>query len=233
MNQAIRQALFIGLGIVAGSTSTVVFQQIRSSAVRSEDAQAREVPTTLATPIHIKGDPILGDANAPLTIVLFSDYQCPYCKRFHDQALPKLKQEYINKGVVRLIHKDLPLPFHSSARLAAKVARCTQDNHEYWKVHSALFSKQDCLSCLGPSEIAQSLKVNQGSISKECINSKRISLAIASNISEARLNNIKGTPTFVIGPSQDKKHSGTIVEGAIAWPDFRAKIEGELRKIKR
>ena len=66
----------------------------------------------------------MGSNDAPLTIVEFSDFECPYCRLFHEEVLPSLKREYIDTGLVRFIHKDLPLPFHDQARPAAAAARC-------------------------------------------------------------------------------------------------------------
>lgn len=233
MNKYLPSLAFISLGLVLGSGLTIGYQRLinRADSIRHEYGDRRFA--TLQVPLKLKGDPALGDEKAPLTIVMFSDYECPYCKRFHDEVLPRLKEEYIEKGIVRLIHKDLPLPFHSTADPAARAARCSADNKEYWKVYSALFRDQGCLSCLGPSQIIQNVSTNNKSKLEDCIKSKRISLAIASNASEAALNNIKATPTFIIGPSDEEIASGEIIEGALPWPDFKVRIETALIKAKR
>jgi len=102
-------------------------------------AQAPKKPTTAT--ISIKDDPVIGSPSAPVTIVEFSDFECPYCKRFHEETLPKLKKHYINKGLVRFIHKDLPLPFHQNAHLAATAARCAHEDGKYWEAYQALFNQ--------------------------------------------------------------------------------------------
>lgn len=233
MIQYIQRLALISFGLVLGSGLTIGYQRLlnRPNLIKQEHANRRSA--TLQVPLKLKGDPAFGDENAPLTIVIFSDYECPYCKRFHDDVLPRLKEEYVEKGIVRLIHKDLPLPFHSTADPAARAARCSADNKEYWKVYSALFRDQDCLSCLGPSQIVQNVSASNKSKLEDCMKSKRTSLAIASNVSEATLNNIKGTPTFIIGPSDKETASGEIIEGALPWSDFRVRIEKALIKTKR
>ena len=233
MIKCIQRLALISSGLVLGSGLTIGYQRLlnRADVIKQEHTNRRSA--TLQVPLKLKGDPALGAENAPLTIVMFSDYECPYCKRFHDEVLPRLKEEYIEKGIVRLIHKDLPLPFHSTADPAARAARCSANNKEYWKVYSALFRDQGCLSCLGPSQIAQNVSTSNKSKLEDCMKSKRISLAIASNVSEATLNNIGGTPTFIIGPSAKEAASGEVVEGALPWPDFRVRIEKALIKTKR
>ena len=92
-------------------------------------------------PLLLKGEPALGDASAPLTIVEFSDFECSYCRRFHEQVMPQLTSKYIDTGLVR-IHKDLPLPFHPHAMPAAAAARCAGEQNRYWVLYSSLFDQQ-------------------------------------------------------------------------------------------
>lgn len=232
MHGLLQKTALVLSGIAIGSGLTMGYQKINKSLQKIEQRQESGSPSKLQTPINIKGEPALGRADAPITIVVFSDYECPYCRKFHDEVLPGLKKEYIEKGIVRLIHKDLPLPFHAQAELAARAARCSESNETYWKIHSQLFSKQECLACLGPTQIALTSKARGKDTLQNCMKSKRVSLAIASNISEAHLNNIRGTPTFIIGPSHPEKSVGEVLEGALPWEDFRNKIENALLKVK-
>ena len=232
MKKFTEKAICIGSGLIPGVALTLGFQKFYEVTPVLKTGKERTEQPTLQTSIYIKGDPILGDKNAPITLAVFSDYECPYCKKFHDDILPHLKRDYINKKVLRLVHKDLPLPFHPNAELAARVARCSADDQEYWQVYSALFSKQQCLSCLGPIQIAKEYGLrNQGSL-KGCLKSNNISQAIASNTSEASLNNIKGTPTFIIGPSHGDQHSGQLIEGVMQWPEFKKRIDKLLLETK-
>ena len=107
--------LVLGLGI--GSGSTLAWQQWASNSTPEARAEQQPPPSAaLTTELLLSGEPVLGDSTAPLTIVEFSDFECPYCRRFHEQVLPALKREYIDTGLVRFIHKDLLLPFHRQAR---------------------------------------------------------------------------------------------------------------------
>jgi len=193
-------------------------------------AQESKKPTTAT--ISINGDPVMGSPTAPVTIVEFSDFECPYCKRFHEETLPKLKQHYIDKGLVRFIHKDLPLPFHQNAHLAATTARCAQEDGKYWEAYQALFSQQNCLNCKGPIAITATTGINRNKL-EQCNQDKRIEQAVNINISEAELNGIRATPTFVIGKSTRSMHNGKIIEGAIPWPEFKLAVDQALYEAKK
>ena len=174
----------------------------------------------------------MGSATAPVTIVEFSDFECPYCRRFHEETLPQLKKEYIDKGLVRFIHKDLPLPFHQNARSAAIAARCAQEDGKYWQAYQALFRQQHCLACNGPLAIASASGVNQAKLAT-CSKDQRISQAVTINASEAELNGIRATPTFVVGPTNNTLHNGNVIEGAIPWEEFKAIVGKALSEAKR
>lgn len=232
MEQTLQRALLFSSGIIAGVALTIGSNRFYKSMDDIKNIQRQSGATRLKTALYTNGDPVLGRDDAPLTIIVFSDYECPYCKRFHDEVLPELKNEYIQKGIVRLIHKDLPLPFHINADLSARVARCSAENQEYWMIYSELFKGQDCLSCLGPTKIVEKFNTGRESTLKKCINSKKTSLAISSNISEARLNGIKGTPTFIIGKTQKNRQEGKVIEGAIPWSDFKKEVESALLKAR-
>jgi protein-disulfide isomerase len=88
-------------------------------------------------------DPSLGDPNAPVTIIEFSDFQCPYCRRFWEQTLPQLKSEYIDTGKVRLVYRDYPLStIHPGALPAAMAAGCANEQGKFWEYHDQIFEEQ-------------------------------------------------------------------------------------------
>ncbi len=214
--------------LAMGIGGTLVYQDQQSSNAPQAKVASAEI-INLKADLLIKGEPSLGSPNAPITIVEFSDFECPYCQRFHHETLPKLESEYINKGLVRFVHKDLPLPFHKNSTQAAKVARCSMEQDDYWLTYKALFTKQNCLNCHGALTIAQTAGLNVESL-KECLKSGEVASIVNSNVSEAKLHGIRATPTFVIGPSQGDKHYGKIVSGAMPWPKFRLLVENALGK---
>jgi len=194
-------------------------------------AERANQPPVLKSPLLIKGEPTLGSATAPVTIVEFSDFECPYCKRFHDEVFPQLKKNYIDKGLVRFVHKDLPLPFHEEAKPAAIAARCSTEQGLYWTTYAALFNKQTCLSCQGAESIAASTGINQEKLN-QCKQKGQMAKAVTANLSEAELQGIRATPTFVIGPSRNGSHSGEVIEGALPWGIFELAIQRTLNQVK-
>jgi hypothetical protein len=89
----------------------------------NEKGLGRQTNETSGSLVSIDDDPILGNQDAPITIIEFSDYECPFCKRSFEEMLPQLKKEYIEKGKVRLVYRDFPLSFHENAHKRAR-RRC-------------------------------------------------------------------------------------------------------------
>ena len=185
----------------------------------------------LSFDLYLKGEPSLGRNDAPVTIVEFSDYQCPYCRVFQQKIFPELKSEFIDQGLVRFIHKDLPLPYHPEAEISAAVARCAERQDAFWSIHEALFSEQSCLSCKGALNIGIDAGLNEQQL-RRCLQDPGVADTVRSNRSEAELHEIRATPTFVIGATvSPTRHRGTIVEGALPWLEFRALIQAQLNTI--
>ena len=220
-------------GIALGIGGTVVVERLlEKHLAQPSEAQARAIPA-LTSPLLLQGEPVLGDPNAPLTIVEFSDFECSYCRRFHKQVMPQLKRDYIDTGLVRFVHKDLPLPFHPHALPAAAAARCAGEQNRYWELYSSLFDQQNCLGCKGVLAIAAEAELNTSKL-QACMERESTLALINANRSEASLHNISATPTFVIGPTQrGGSLEGQIIEGALPWATFQSTIEKALRKQRR
>ena len=220
-------------GIALGIGGTVVVERLlEQHLAQPSEAQARAIPA-LTSPLLLQGEPVLGDPNAPLTIVEFSDFECSYCRRFHKQVMPQLKRDYIDTGLVRFVHKDLPMPFHPYALPAAAAARCAGEQNRYWELYSSLFDQQNCLGCKGVLAIASEAELNTSKL-QACMERESTLAQINANRSEASLHNISATPTFVIGPTQsDGSLEGQVIEGALPWASFKLTIETALRKLGR
>ena len=220
-------------GIALGIGGTVVVKRLlEQHLAQPSEAQARAIPA-LTSPLLLQREPVLGDPNAPLTIVEFSDFECSYCRRFHEQVMPQLKRDYIDTGLVRFVHKDLPLPFHPHALPAAAAARCAGEQNRYWELYSSLFDQQNCLGCKGVLAIAAEAEINISRL-QACMKKESTLALINANRSEASLHNISATPTFIIGPTRiDGSLDGQILEGALPWVTFQSTIETALRKMGR
>lgn len=225
----------LALGVGLGSGGTVMVQRWITPAAPVDGNGTRSVQPTgprLSTALLLTGEPAMGSPKAPLTIVEFSDFECSYCRRFHDQVLNQLKQHYVSTGLVRFVHKDLPLPFHQQAKPAAAAARCAGEQNRYWEMYAALFDQQTCLTCKGATGIADELGLDTDRL-QSCMQREATQAVINANLSEANLHNIRATPTFVIGPTRDDgKHHGEIIEGTMPWPQFKALLDQQLSALK-
>ena len=217
-----------GLGVL-GTVSLVGDRSITEAAPAPQVQTDR--PKQLGFDLLLQGEPTLGRQDAPVTIVEFSDYQCPYCRLFQQTIFPELKSEFIDQGLVRFIHKDLPLSYHPQAKSSASVARCAERQNAFWTIHDALYAEQHCLSCKGPATIGINAGLDEQQL-QSCLQDPMVADTVRSNRSEAKLHGIQSTPTFGIGATIDhNRHRGTIVEGALPWQDFRALILAELNVI--
>ena len=96
--------------------------------------------------MSVANNPMLGTPEAPLTLIEFSDYQCPFCRRFAETTLPLLKRDYIETGKLRYVFRDFPLDrLHPQARKVAEAAHCAGDQGQYWAMHDLLFQQQQAL----------------------------------------------------------------------------------------
>ena len=178
---------------------------------------------------NISDAPTLGRADAPVTIVEFSDYQCPFCQRFFATTLPTLKKEYIETGKVRYVFRDYPIDqLHPLARKAAEAAHCAGDQGKYWEMHDVLFRNATALALPQLAEHARSLGLD-GSAFDACLSSGRHAPKVERGITDAAAAGVQGTPGFVIGrTTEGDVIEGTPVRGAQPLDTFRQLIDRAL-----
>jgi protein-disulfide isomerase len=172
---------------------------------------------------------MLGRPDAPLTMVEFTDLQCPFCNRFALQTFDQLKKEYIDSGKVRFITRDYPLGFHPFALPAAKASRCAGDQGKFWELRNALVRNADKLSASFITQTAASLKIDMKAF-EACTASAQYDPAIQKDVAEAGSCDVSGTPTFFIGKTSAQGIDGHRIVGAQPYALFQAKIEELLKK---
>lgn len=170
-------------------------------------------------------DPSLGSEEAPVLIIAFSDYQCPYCRRFHEQTFPDLKREFIDTGKVRFVHRDFPLTqIHRYAGLAALAAECADEQGRFWEMHDLLFRRQtEWASAADAREriegYGQDLGLDGEALS-QCIDDQSRAQEILKDLQDGVSYGVQGTPAFFI--------NGQKLEGAQPFSAFKQVIEAEL-----
>jgi protein-disulfide isomerase len=146
---------------------------------------------------------ILGDSSAPVWVVIVSDFQCPYCKVWHDQTYPALKREFVDKGEVRLAYLNLPLPQHQHARVTAELAFCAGAQGRFWEYHDALFDTQSVWSQLpAGTQYFDSLATRAGvdlTRLRSCMTSQAMQPLVEADFQRGMEAKVRSTPTFMIG----------------------------------
>jgi len=189
-------------------------------------AKPKGRPTT-AQNVATLGSPILGDLKAPVTLIEFTDYECPFCKKFYKNTLPKLKKQYIDTGKLRLVVRDFPLPFHKNARAAANAAHCAGEQDKFWLMHDALYE--------GNKMKAEDIKSHATKIGlklapfQSCLDSKRYKKLIDNDIKEAQMAGIRGTPAFILGKTTDNLVSGEFISGTRDFNFYKSRIDKLLK----
>jgi len=163
-------------------------------------------------------DPVLGPANAPVTIIEFSDYQCPYCRKWYTEVFGRILSTYANK--VRFVYRDFPLTsLHPEAEPAAIAAHCAGEQGKYWEFHDLIFGGQLGLSATSYTQYAGNLNMNIEKFST-CISSEKYKAEVESDLKYASNLGVRSTPTFFI--------NGIAVVGAQPFEVFQQVIDQEL-----
>jgi protein-disulfide isomerase len=162
------------------------------------------------------GRPERGGAKAPVTIIEFSDYQCPFCKRA-ESVVDQVMTTYGDK--VRLVFRDYPLPMHPQARPAAEAANCANAQGKFWEYHQKLFANQSALSEDKLKEYAKELGLDTAKFN-QCLDAKQFKAAIDKDIEDGSKVGVSGTPAFFI--------NGRMLSGAQPFDKFKEVIDDEL-----
>ncbi len=226
--------------IKIGATTALKGQAAPAGAAAPAEAPAAPQAAPVAlTPgkASVDDDPVLGDKNAPVTLIEFSDYECPFCKRHFDQVYPSLKKDYIDTGKVKMVFRDFPLSFHDPmATFEAKAANCAKDqggDSAYFKFHDAIFTKTTSngngLTKDQVYQIAADLGLNQANL-KSCADSDKHDAEVKKDITDGGAAGVSGTPSFVAGKSVPSGNiEGQLIVGAQPYSAFQTAIDALLK----
>ncbi len=163
-----------------------------------------------------------GDPNAPVVIVEFGDFQCPYCAKFYRETLPLIEKNYIETGKVMFVYKHFPIPGHENAEIAGEAAECAGEQGKFWEMHDMMFENSFNLGREALMSYAQRIGLNMEEF-EACLNSGKYKKKIEEHKKEGQAYGVSGTPTFLI--------NGRKVVGAYPYEYFEQIIEEELRKV--
>ncbi len=188
------------------------------------------VPSSI---ISINDDPVKGNPNAPITIIEFSDFECPFCARFHAETLPLIEKNYVETGIAKIVYRDFPLQNHPNAVPAAIASECADDQGMFWPYHDKVFVTQkewNKLDQLGAIEkyiqYAGELGLDTNEFS-ECLQTARHVNEVSLDYQDGVKYGVKGTPAFFVGNEQ----SGYVkIEGAKPFSAFASVIDSKIPK---
>jgi protein-disulfide isomerase len=197
-------------------------RQIRQLLQAQAEKNAPQGP--VRAKLDLSGFQMLGSKNAPVTLVEFTDYQCPYCKQFHVAVFGELKKNYIDTGKVRFYSRDLPLDsIHPNASRAAQAGRCASDQGQFWKMRDLMGANSDKLDLESLVAEAGSLQMDTKAF-RGCVESQKYKEAVQTDVQEALKIGAQATPTFVLGKSTPQGVDGELIEGTRPYAEFVKEI---------
>jgi protein-disulfide isomerase len=226
-------------GITSGQAKEIL-SELRK--IRELLERGAAVPVQAATPVvqNAVSDKVsvatrdsntLGSESAPLTLMEFADFQCPFCRKFHTTVFDQLKKNFVDTGKLRYVSRDLPLPMHEHATEAARAARCAGDQRKYWEARHLLMMSQEKLERADLIGYARDLHLDTEAFT-HCLDDRKHEAAVRQDAADAAEVGVMGTPTFVLGRTQQKgRFAGIRIDGAQPYSVYEEKIRMMLANI--
>jgi protein-disulfide isomerase len=223
-------------GITAEQADAIIqeLRQIRQLLERQQQtarlgapaAPAPDEKVTLSLPANSYS---IGRQDAPLTLVEYTDYQCPFCRQFHITAFDELKKNYIDTGKLRYVSLDFPLDMHENARRAAVAARCAGEQGRFWELRHVMIVNANRLKPQNLLTYATDLKLDVDEF-RACVESDKYQAEVDRQLAEGQAIGVSATPSFVLGRSDTDKVHGIRLVGAMPYSVFDGKIKELLAK---
>lgn len=201
--------ILLVLGYFVGNALPIGGYQLGSGQTTITTGNGNEQTQPIKIELSTDDDPTIGNANAPVQFYEFSDFQCPFCRRFFTDSLSQLEQEYISTGKVLYVYKDFPLEqIHPAAAPAALYSECANEQGKWREMHDAIFGEQNKLGQgtinFGTAELdkwAESAGLDTSKL-KSCVNSGKYTSEVQEDLQTGIRSGVTGTPSFFIGNSE-------------------------------
>src|SRR3989344_2407900 len=180
--------------------------------------------------VSIDDDAFLGDKSSPVKIIEFSDFQCPFCRKFWKETLPQIKKDYLLTGKAKLVYRDFPLTqLHPGATPAAEGAECAEEQGKFWEMHDAIFEEQEKqgsgtiqFTADGVKKWAAKIGLNSAKFN-QCLDSGKYKQEVDKDLADGSAAGVTGTPAIFV--------NGRLIVGAQPSAAFKAVIDEELKKL--
>jgi protein-disulfide isomerase len=171
--------------------------------------------------------PARGREDAPVTLMEFTDYQCPYCRHFESDTWPVLQERYVDTGKLQFVLLDLPLDFHAGAEPAAEAAHCAGAQSGFWRMHHALLRPNQSLQPAAIEALARSQGLDPTRF-QACLASGRYRDEIQRHLRLAHSLGLDGTPAFILGKVHEGELQGRAIMGTLPPAEFQNAIDQAL-----
>ncbi len=212
---------------------------IKEMLVRATRGQSQARAQTKFEPqdLSIAGAPALGAADAPVTLVEFTDYQCPFCRRHFAQTMPQLVKVYVETGKLRYVMREFPIQsIHPKALKAAEAALCAGDQGRYWDMHEAFFADQRKLAPEDLKAHAEGLGLDVAGFN-ECLDGGKYAQRVQKDLADGVKAGVRGTPSFFAGltdPADPTKFRAIkYLNGAQPYIVFKQAIDALLAEAAK
>jgi protein-disulfide isomerase len=185
--------------------------------------------------LSVKDDPVKGEKDAKLTLIEFSDYQCPFCARHSRETIPQLEREYIATGKIKYVFRNFPIAsIHPLAFKAHEAANCAGEQGKYWEMNGRLFANQKAMSPKDLSDHAQALALEMSKF-QQCLDSGKHAAKIRKDLADGQKAGVQGTPSFFLGltePNDGMVKAVRVIRGAQPYAAFKEAIDSLLSAQK-
>lgn len=199
------------------STATPAAENVAPQAAAPGAADPTAPPSVRRYDVPVDDDPYLGPENAAITLIEFSDYECPFCTRWHSEVFEPLMEKYPDQ--VRFVYRDFPLPSHPNAIPAAEAANCAQEQGAFWEFHNQLFQTGQGLNASLYQDIASGLGLDMEQF-KQCVEKRTYQAEVDADFQYAANLGVSSTPTFFL--------NGIPIVGAQPFEFFDEVVRREL-----
>jgi protein-disulfide isomerase len=237
MDKAGRLAVLLAALAVAVSVFALVQSWRQTELLRSS---LRELQTEVAalrrTPIlDVSGAPTLGGDDAVVTLIEFSDYECPFCVRHFQETWPQLKADYVDTGKIRYVFKDFPVDqLHPEAIRAHEAAHCAREQNRFWELHGRLFGKAGTHTPELLEQRAGEVGLDLG-VFRACVESGKYTEPVRASVAQATELGATGTPAFFLGvrdPATGQVRLLQAISGAQPYSTFAKALDGLIAKTQ-
>src|SRR3989344_2166060 len=194
-------AILIAALLISGS---VVFYSLNTGGLGANIKQAGNQAVGEKVDVSVDDDAFMGNEKAKVTVIEFSDFQCPFCRVFWSNALPQIKKEYIDTGKVKFVYRDYPLSFHPAAQVSAEASECADEQGKYWEMHDKIFGEQAKQGTgtvtYGAAELknwASQIGLNSVNFN-QCLDSGKYKTEVEKDLADGSAYGVSGTPAFFI-----------------------------------